>query len=691
MIDYGRNLSRSVLLSVGLALGACGAPGVDDFVADARASLDQGDFATASIHLRNALQADPASVDARMLMARLGLETGDAELAVSQLEWLRDDGVDGSIYATALARAYVDLGDPAGALALLDEFASELATDASAWFVRADALLEQGDAAGAADALSRAEAGGHSAADIGLGRARLAYVERRADAARDQVARLLAANPEDAEVLVFSAILAEDGGDLAASTAALERAIDLHVANGRPLRAAPLLLALVERRVATGEIEAATADAGRLAALLPGAPMTAYATGLVAYRAGRFDDAVNALRPTVSTVPGDLRIQALLGASHLGAGNFGQAEQQFLAILGSDRDNAVAMRMLVETRLRQDRPEAALEAMRQFPEAVDESDLGLVGLRANAMLKLGDVDGAAELIRQSPGFTGDADLTASVALLLTRVRDGGEEAGASFVEELLAERPDDANSHITAAVHYQLAGEVERTVAAFDRAIELAPDNVSALAARALIAVNAQDFATAANLFERAYAVRGEWGLLASWAGARRLAGDAAWSTPLRDWIAAMPDDILARLFLAEQHQAAGDEVAALAAYDEVVERDPQNVAALNNAAWLAASLSRADALSLAQRAARLAPEDGNVLDTLGWILVQDERSGEALPYLERATQLLPELGEIQYHLAVAQVEEGDAAAARQVLDRLLAGTPPADLRRQAEQLRSTL
>jgi hypothetical protein len=46
---------------------------------------------------------------------------------------------------------------------------------------------------------------------------------------------------------------------------------------------------------------------------------------------------------------------------------------------------------------------------------------------------------------------------------------------------------------------------------------------------------------------------------------------------------------------------------------------------------------------------------------------------------------------EIQYHFAVAQAETGDAAAARDTLSRLLAGTVPADIREAAEELQSSL
>jgi Tfp pilus assembly protein PilF len=56
-----------------------------------------------------------------------------------------------------------------------------------------------------------------------------------------------------------------------------------------------------------------------------------------------------------------------------------------------------------------------------------------------------------------------------------------------------------------------------------------------------------------------------------------------------------------------------------------------------------------------------------------------------------RATQLLPDLAEIQYHLGVAQLESGDPAAARESLNRALAGDLPDELRAEVERLAASI
>src|SRR5690606_36470636 len=111
----------------------------------------------------------------------------------------------------------------------------------------------------------------------------------------------------------------------------------------------------------------------------------------------------------------------------------------------------------------------------------------------------------------------------------------------------------------------------------------------------------------------------------------------------------------------------------ALNEYRTIIERDPNNVVALNNAAWLGQELGVEEALELARRGLQLAPNSAPVLDTYGWILTERDQAPEGLVHLGRAAQLAPQAAEIRYHLAVAQARTGDRAAARQTLQALLA------------------
>jgi tetratricopeptide (TPR) repeat protein len=77
--------------------------------------------------------------------------------------------------------------------------------------------------------------------------------------------------------------------------------------------------------------------------------------------------------------------------------------------------------------------------------------------------------------------------------------------------------------------------------------------------------------------------------------------------------------------------------------------------------------------MQLAERAYKLNPESGEVLDTLGWLLVRQGDIAGGLPYLRRAAERHHDHPDIQFHLAYALSKHGDGPAARDLLKKILA------------------
>jgi tetratricopeptide (TPR) repeat protein len=95
----------------------------------------------------------------------------------------------------------------------------------------------------------------------------------------------------------------------------------------------------------------------------------------------------------------------------------------------------------------------------------------------------------------------------------------------------------------------------------------------------------------------------------------------------------------------------------AIRAYEQILAlTDGRSALVLNNMAWAQAQVGNKDlALSYAQRAIQVAPEDPAVLDTLGWLLLQTGANRErALSLLHRAAQKAPQNQTIADHLAEA-------------------------------------
>jgi len=116
-----------------------------------------------------------------------------------------------------------------------------------------------------------------------------------------------------------------------------------------------------------------------------------------------------------------------------------------------------------------------------------------------------------------------------------------------------------------------------------------------------------------------------------------------------------------------------GNKGAARDHYQEALGHDRDNVIALNNLAYIMADNFGEDrqALDYAMRAYQLRPNDPRIMDTLGYILVKNERAQDALNLLEQAHALLPDIPVVAIHLAEAKIALGDKEAARTLLEQV--------------------
>jgi tetratricopeptide (TPR) repeat protein len=138
-----------------------------------------------------------------------------------------------------------------------------------------------------------------------------------------------------------------------------------------------------------------------------------------------------------------------------------------------------------------------------------------------------------------------------------------------------------------------------------------------------------------------------------------------------------MPRNPLAAATLAMMLDGAGRKEEARQAYEAVLELDSGNAVALNNLAFLLAEtggdLKRA--LELAQKARALLPASLDVQDTVGWIYLKANMTGEAAELFRSLVEKQPDNAGFRYHLGAALAQQGDKAAAQEQLRQALART----------------
>lgn len=116
------------------------------------------------------------------------------------------------------------------------------------------------------------------------------------------------------------------------------------------------------------------------------------------------------------------------------------------------------------------------------------------------------------------------------------------------------------------------------------------------------------------------------------------------------------PDQVQIRFFLGTIYDRLGDKKQVVEHMTRVVEMDPNHVQGLNYLAYTYAEkdANLGEAEKLVRRALVLEPNDGYILDTLGWILFKQGKTREAVRVLEAAHRHLPTEAIIAEHLGDA-------------------------------------
>ena len=307
----------------------------------------------------------------------------------------------------------------------------------------------------------------------------------------------------------------------------------------------------------------------------------------------------------------------------------------------------------------------AVNAQPDNPEALD--------LLGSTQLALGDTPNALgsyrKLVERAPG-------QAAPLVRLARAQIAAKDlTGArKTLQDALRIQPDFLEAQL-------ILGGVDIQSARFDDAHTLAkqvqqqkPDSPAGFILEGDTAFARKDYPAALAAFEHAHKLAPSGALLV-----RQLhVLDAAQRTEegekrLAVWLASHPQDASTRAALAESLTKSGRYKAAADQYLLLNKSNPNNLVILNNLAWSLFESRDNRALAFAEQALRLKPDSPAVMDTLGWILVQQGQPERGIKLLQQALTKAPDAAEIQFHLAAAFAKTGDRTRAQSELNRLLA------------------
>jgi putative PEP-CTERM system TPR-repeat lipoprotein len=483
--------------------------------------------------------------------------------------------------------------------------------------------------------------------------------------------------------------------------------------------------ALAFSHLRQGESEAALKVAQRL----PDSALSASLEGAAYTALGRFDDARSAYETALKFEPDFLTARASIAALKALAGDVNGAETTYLQVLERDKTNVLALMGLAGIEHRRGN-EAASRAWFEKAAAANPKAVTPAIALAESYAVAGELPTAIELLRsladshrESPqvfvalgrlqtaaGRSADAIDTykrlvaasggaADARLLLaqSQLAAGETEAAQGGLENSLAIHPEYAPTADALVRLVEASEGPEASLAYAEQLQKRFPDALWSDQLLGDLHWRAGRFEAASTAYENAWAKSPSAALAVALSAARMQSGTSqakeatAILSPLGEWLATHPADDTVRLALAKAQLALGELAASRETYEALTVSQVDNPVVWNNLAWLYQQSGDARAAEYGERALALAPHQTEILDTLGWILLNGGQIERAANLLQQAHQAAPDNPDIAFHYAMALHRHGNDDGANKVLQSILKDGKEFPTKSEAEMLRSEL
>jgi len=603
----------------------------------------------AQMHLRKYLEAEPNNVYARKLMAQAMLKSQQPNDAAATLAPTLNDTKDPQLLALA-GESYMQAGNFAKATSYLEK-AVQLAPDVAVLRTSLGmARLQQGDTAKGIAELERA-----TELDPKSDRALTALTQaeiklKHFDKAMAAVNKLETLKPDDPQTYNLKATVLLAKGDVPAARGAFEKALEVKP-TFFPAAANLAKLDVMEKKPEVAR--------KRFEAILEKDKKNFGAMGALAELAmleKRPEEATTWLEKAQAENPDAIAPVLKLGNHYLATKQEKKALTLARKFQAANPSNPELMDLLGQAQLANDDAQGALDSYSKLVNIVPKSALAQMRL-ADAQSKLKNDAGAAESLKRASALQPNL-LQARVAQVGVAMRRGRNDEALAMIRQLQQDIPG-------SPVGFLMEGDLHQS------------QKKPALAAAA---------------YDKAFAITKSGAVLLRTAQALRQSGKEAEARQrVLQYAKAHPEDLGVAMYVAESHLAAKEYKPAAVLLEDIVKRAPNNGAALNNLAYAYQQTKDPRALATAEQAFKVAGDNASVMDTLGWMLVEQGNTQRGLPLLQKAAAGAPTLPEVRYHLAVALNKSGDKAGARKELESLLAQNQPFAQQEEARSLLKTL
>jgi tetratricopeptide (TPR) repeat protein len=451
-------------------------------------------------------------------------------------------------------------------------------------------------------------------------------------------------------------------------------------------------------------------------------------------RQGKRAEAAEINNEVLKENPKDPDAKSLAATFLLDQGDVNTALTQLQAVVTSSPDNAVAHFELGRAYLASHRPDGPESARQQFERSIQlqpnliQPRIGLAQLQVMRgeyeaalntvqIILQRDPGSIAAKVIQSQAYLGQKKFGESDNLLSGMVKSNPNSPDVYYQlgSSLLAEgKPKEAepafqrayelnplnNQSLLGVVESEIQqGQPEKAMSVLQNEAKKAPNRVDILFLMGTTAKRENKFSDAVGDFNRVLSgldkkSKGRADLYLQIGDCYRLSGDL--NSAVANFQKAreiMPESETVLEDLGRVMDQAGRLTEARQAYEACLKVAPNNYRVLNNLAYLMAQTNaNLDmALSYAQKAKGLSPNQNEISDTYGWILLKKNLTEQAIPVFQDLVGKVPTNASYRFHLAKAYAQKGDNAKASGELREALKHSPLQNEQQEIQDMLSKL
>ena len=668
-----RKAALPALLTLAL-LSACAGETAEQLLGSAKDYLAKNDSKAAIIQLKSALQKDVNLAEARFLLGKALLDSGEAVAAGVEFRKALDLKYPDEKVLPLLARALIIEGQ---AKRLTDDYAqaslSDPAAEADLKTSIAVAYGMQGQAPKAASALATALAASPEYAPALLFQSRLKADARDFDGAFALIERVLARNTADHEAWHLKGeLLAFAKQDSKGAMEAFRKALAVKS------NYVPSASRLITMMLAAGDVAGGKQQLEALRKLVPGNPQTIYLEALVAVAERDFKLAREKAQLLLRVSPDNVNVLQLAGSIEMQLNSLLLAESYLNKVLAAIPGQVTTRRQLAQIALRGGQPAKTLELLQPLLDKPD-TEASDYGLAAEALLLSGDEKKAGEYFALTAKLN-PKDVKSRTALALARMQAAANPAAALADLQGIAAADSGTFADLALISAHLRRKEFDRALKALDLLEKKQPDRPLASMLRARTHLVRNELPAARTSYERALKI--DPGHFPAVAGLATI--DLAEKKPevarkrFEDVVKAEPKNTQALIALATLRSRTGaskEEVTAL--FNDAVKANPGDAAPRR--LLIDHHLANKDfkpGLAAAQDAMAALPNNVDLLDALGRAQALAGETNQAITTFNKLAALQPQSPQPHMRLAEIQLISKNNDAAAQSLRKALVITP---------------